>query len=68
MKTIREFAKEVGFEIVGKLTRHPELEMELQWDGTKKRGKERIYLDEAGNEYIIGQKGVCIVDTDGGVI
>ena len=66
--TIRQYAKKVGFEIQGKLTRHPE------FDDTSKeyRGKfvERnaCYLDEANNEYYIGNDGCYIITADGGVI
>lgn len=57
---IRDYAKEVGFEIVGKLTRHPELEYDCD--------DCRHYVDEADNEYIVGKNGVCIVTADGDVI
>lgn len=66
--TVREYAKQAGHEIVGKLTRCPDREMELQPDGNMKRGKGRAYVDEAGNEYYIDTRGVCIVDPDGSVI
>ena len=67
--TIREYAEKCGFKIVGKLTRHPEKEYETDgFDGGKKHCGCRYYTDEAGNEYWIGPKGVCIVDADGGVI
>lgn len=57
--TIREYAKKCGHEIVGKLTRHPELEIDKY---------DRAYLDEVNNEYYIRKKGVCIITADGGVI
>ena len=57
--TIREFAKKVDHEIIGKLTRHPE------WEASK---KERAYLDEGKNEYYIKDGSVVIVTADGGVI
>ena len=47
--TIRQFAKSVGHEVVGKLTRHPELEQFNEVDNKNRRY--RLYLDEAGNEY-----------------
>ena len=62
--TIREYAEKCGHEIVGKLTRHPELEE----DQYHVEDADRAYLDEANNEYYIGKKGVCIITADGGVI
>lgn len=71
MKNIRKYAEQVGHQVVGKLTRHPEWE----WDrnrntGEKKHTGDRCYSDEGGNEYIISGKfgGVCIIDAEGGVI
>lgn len=60
MNTIREFAKNVGHEVIGKLTRIAEKETE--------QDRSKFYMDEAGNEYWIGKKGICIVTADGGVI
>ena len=54
--TIREFAESREFEIVGKLNL-----VKTEKDGT------RIYIDEAGNEFIKGKRGICIVDLDGAV-
>lgn len=66
---IRDYAKEVGFEIAGKLTRHPEWEYTADdFSGKKKHSGCRHYSDEDGNEYIVGKKGMCIVTADGGVI
>ena len=59
MKTIRDYAKEVGFEIVGKLTRTPEAEMS---------DKHRAYVDQAGNEYYKSGNSICITTADGAVI
>ena len=67
--TIRKYAKKVGFEIQGKLTRHPEFD-----DGSKvypwsrPRSRNKCYLDEAKNEYYIGSDGCYIITADGGVI
>ena len=61
--TIREYAKAVGFEIVGKLSRFPKGETY----GLDNR-KQRAYIDEAGNEYYIDKGGACIVTTDGKII
>lgn len=66
--TIRQFAKSVGHEVVGKLTRHPELEMFNEEDNKNRRY--RCYLDEEGNEYWVDTKkhGVSITTVDGGII
>lgn len=69
MKSIREYAKVNGFEIVGKLTRRPEWEYNMDtFTGEKKHSGCRHYSDEGGNEYIIGKKGCCIVTADDEVI
>lgn len=69
MNRIREYAKKVGHEVVGKLTRHPELERKLDsFTLEEVRTEERFYMDEAKNEYWVGPKGVCIVTADGGAI
>ena len=57
--TVREFAKSVGFEVVGKL-KHMKAVRNQKW-----------YIDEAGNEYWLDNAGkncICIVTADGGVI
>lgn len=51
--TIREYAKSVNHEVVGKLTR------QKGW---------RWWIDEAGNEYGRGSHGFFIVTVDGNVI
>ena len=61
--SIREYAKSVGFEIVGKLTRFPQGETY----GVDNR-KQRAYIDEAGNEYYMDKRCACIVTTDGRII
>ena len=60
--TIREYAKARGFEVIGKLTRHPE------WEEYGIGRRQRAYRDEAGNEYYIDKGGACIVTKDGDVI
>lgn len=66
---IREYAQKVGFKIIGKLTRHPEREWNINYmTGEKYYIGAKIYSDEAGNEYYISKKGVCIVTADDGVI
>jgi len=55
---IRDFAKQNGHEVVGKLVRVAERE----------RGGCRFYVDGGGNEYWVGKYGICIVTVDGGVI
>lgn len=69
MNKVREYAKEVGFEVKGKLTRYPEYEYHMDlYTGKKVHSGYICYIDEAGNEYNVSKKGVCIVDADGGVI
>lgn len=60
---IREYAKSVGHEVQGKLTRFPKGEAY----GIDNR-KQRAYIDEAGNEYYMDKSGFCIVTYDGRVI
>lgn len=62
---IREYAEKVGHEVVGKLTRHPELERPIDEYSPRLH---RFYMDEAGNEYLVSKTGVCIIDAEGGVI
>lgn len=57
--SIREQAKSFGFEIIGILTRRSDLEYS---------NLERIYLDDAGNEYILRRGILTIITFDGGVI
>lgn len=56
---IRQWAKERDWEVVGKLTRCADAEQSKY---------ERVYADEAGNEYIIDRKRnsicVCFYDYD----
>ena len=66
---IREYAKSVGFEIIGKLIRRPEWEYTTDYfTGKKKHSGFKHYSDEGGNEYISGKRGVCIVTADDAVI
>lgn len=60
---VREYAKIVGFQIVGKLSRFPQGETY----GIDNR-KQRAYIDEAGNEYYMDKGCACIVTADGAVI
>lgn len=57
MKKIREFAKEAGHEIIGKLTSRPDLKIV---------STDRNYTDEAGNEYIITKDNVVVICTADG--
>ena len=57
--SIREQAANLGFEIVGRLVRHAELEIFRL---------EKVYLDDAGNEYLVRRGILTIVTADGGVI
>lgn len=61
--TIRQYAKEIGFEIIGKLHRC-ETPVGKAWCRN-----DRCYEDDAGNEFIICAKGgILIVTADGAVI
>ena len=57
--SIREQAKSFGFEIIGILSRRADLEYSRH---------EQIYLDDAGNEYILRRGILTIITADGGVI
>ena len=64
--SVREFAAEVGFEVIGKLKRMPNMR-----NGMNDKKGYPWYMDEAGNEYLMtpdGKRCVCIVTADGGVI
>ena len=67
--TIREYAKSVGHEIIGKLTRNPKHEYTIDFTtGEKAHSGFKHYSDEANNEYIVGKKSICIVTIDGAII
>ena len=69
MKSIRNYAKQVGHEVIGNLTRNPDKEYFMDsFDGSKKHCGSKFYMDEAGNEYWVSKTGVCIVDAHGAVI
>lgn len=57
--SIREQAGSLGFSIVGRLSRHTELEVIRL---------EKVYLDEAGNAYLVRRGILTIVTPDGAVI
>lgn len=61
--SLREYAKSVGFKVVGKLTHFTKGETY----GIDNR-KQRSYIDEAGNEYYKSKDGCCIVTVEGWVI
>ena len=64
--TAREYAKSVGFEVVGKLKRLPDVHY-----GMDNKRKYPLWIDEAGNEYCgsYAKDGCyCIITSDGGVI
>ena len=66
---IREYAKNVGFEVVGKLTRRPEWEYEANgFDGSKQHSGVRAYSDDGGNVYHVGKCGICIVSAYDSII
>lgn len=55
--SIREYADQIGFEVVGKLKF-----IQIEPDGA------RLYYDDAQNEYYKSKTGICIITADGGVI
>ena len=64
--TVREYAKAVGFEVVGRLRRLPDA-----YCGMDDKRHYPLWIDEAGNEYCGGYRpneGYCIITADGGVI
>ena len=62
---IREYAKSVGFEVVGKLTRRPEWEYKTNgFDGSIRHSGVKSYSDDGGNVYHVGKRGICIVSAD----
>ena len=63
--TVREYAKSIGFEVVGKLKRLPDIYYSI---GNKHHYP--LWIDEAGNEYCGGHKSgcYCIITADGGVL
>lgn len=64
--TVREYAKSVGFEVVGKLKRLPDVHY-----GMDDKRKYPLWIDEAGNEHCgsYAEGGCfCIITADGGVI
>lgn len=69
MNGIRKYAKAVDHKIIGKLTRKPEWEYNMDYNaGTHRHSGCRHYADEGGNEYIVGKGGISIVTTKGDVI
>lgn len=67
--TARQYAKACEFEVVGKLSK--KVVIRREYDEVKcKYVEEKIvfYLDEAGNEYVPGKNGWCIITADGGVV
>lgn len=62
----RDYAKSVGFTVVGKLRRMPD-----KYYGMDNEHHYPWYMDEAGNEYLMKDNGVscgCIVTADGKII
>lgn len=61
--TIREYAKRVDFEIVGKLR-------PMSTENKPAKRREVYWTDDAGNEYYRSRDGksACIVTAEGGVI
>lgn len=66
---IRKYAKSVGFEVIGKLTRRPEWEHETNgFDGGRRHSGVKSYSDDGGNVYHVGKHGICIVAADDSII
>lgn len=65
---VRQYAKQVGFEIIGKLTRRPEYEYDTDYYGNRVHSGCKTYEDEAKNIYHTSKKGICIVTADDEVI
>lgn len=65
--SIRDYAKSVGFEVVGKLKRLPDAHYGIDNEHTYP-----LWIDEAGNQYCgsYAKKGglYCIITADGAVI
>lgn len=59
MSTIREQAKNIGFQIVGNLARHTEMEIFK---------REMVYMDDDNNQYLLRRGILTIVTADGCVI
>lgn len=69
MNGIRKYAKAVDHKVIGKLTRKPEWEYNMNHcTGFLDRDRCRHYADEGGNEYIVSRSGICIVTAKGEVI
>lgn len=67
--TIRQYAKECGIPIVGKLTRRADWEYYFDYPtGMKVHSGCRHYVDEAGTEFIHTPKGICIAFPDGSIL
>ena len=57
----RQYAADIGFAVVGELTRKPE------WDGPEigLSGYCRVWVDESGNAYYVHGKECAIIDPEG---
>ena len=69
MKSVRDYAKQIDFEIVGKLTRCYTGEYKLDREtGKKKYYGIKCFVDEANNTYDLAEDGLTISTADGAVI
>lgn len=68
--TIRQFAKSVGFEVVGNLKKASYTKLEQNKNGSRLKQKRYIYyVDYAGNEYHGNKEtGYYIVTPEGTII
>lgn len=62
--TIREYVKNYGFNIVGKLNR---VNIPDDYRDCYSRG-DRLYRDEAGNEFIVSSRGTVVVCASDGSV
>lgn len=65
MISVRDYAKSVGFTVVGKLKRMPD-----KYYGMDNEHHYPWYIDEAGNEYLMDDRSrqYCIITAEGHVI
>ena len=67
--TAREYARECGVELVGKLTRKTWEQKRWDWNKCDEViDKHTYYIDEVGNEMHRVNGGWCLIEADGGVI
>ena len=69
MKSVREYAKQIDFKIIGKLTRCHDGEFKLDREtGKKIYYGTKCFVDEANNTYDLADDGLTISTADGAII